>query len=138
MTKYKINIENNSNKGDIIINIPEDKDQYSSDYWIKKGNTCAKNLNWQGAFNCYQEATCYNCSENQLYYCYNQMADLLDNSIDKKYYLAKIWNLKTVKKTKKDYLRYIFININLFIEKYPLLFIILVLLVSFYNKIKLS
>lgn len=66
------------------------------------------------------------------------MADLLDNSIDKKYYLAKIWNLKTVKKTKKDYLRYIFININLFIEKYPLLFIILVLLVSFYNKIKLS
>lgn len=48
MTKYKINIENNSNKGDIIINIPEDKDQYSSDYWIKKGNTCAKNLNWQG------------------------------------------------------------------------------------------
>ena len=23
MTKYKINIENNSNKGDIVINIPE-------------------------------------------------------------------------------------------------------------------
>lgn len=135
MDKYDINIKNNNNIGDINVQFFKET-EYTSVYWIRKGNICIKNMNWKDAFVCYQEATCYNCSEKQLYYCYNQMADLLDNSIDKKYYLAKIWNLKTVKKTKKDYLRYICININLFIEKNPLMFTFLVLLFSIYVKLK--
>lgn len=137
MDKYDINIKNNNNTGDINVQFFKET-EYTSLYWIQKGDICIKNLNWKDAFVYYQEATSYNCSESQLYYCYNQIADLLDSSVEKKYYLAKIWNLKTVKKTKKDYLRYIFINISIFIEKYPLLFIILALLISFYSKLKLS
>lgn len=134
---YGVKIENNSNIGDIIVNFNDDR-IYTSDFWINKGDTCLKNFNWQGAFDCYQEAICYSCDQNQLYYCYNQIADLVKSSMDKKYYLDKIWNLKTIKKTKKDYLRYIFINVDFFIEKYPLQFIISVLLLSFYIKSKFS
>lgn len=129
--KYNINIESNSNTGDIIVHILENKENKTSNYWIDKGNICLKNLNQKRALECYKEAISLNCTESQLYHCYNRIAELVDSDIDRKDYLEKIWRLKTIKKSKKDYARYYACCLSAFIEKEPKLFIIIALLISF-------
>ncbi|WP_278572907.1 hypothetical protein [Fusobacterium ulcerans] len=127
--KYGVNIENNSNNGDIIVQFLKDDEKETSSYWIKKGDIYLENLNSEGAFFSYFEATSFNCTEEQLYYCYNKIIDLAPSCTEKKNYFEKIWNLKSLKWTKKDFIKYFFIYLGYIIEKDPNTFLRIIIII---------
>lgn len=132
INEYNIEIENNSNNGDIIINFSEDV-TFNSEYWISKGNVCLKNLNYEGAFECFYQATFYECDDQQLYYCYKKLM-FLTNSFEEKYkFLYKLFKLKKIKKTKLDIFMYILIHIVMLLKTEPfILFFVAVILFNFF------
>lgn len=130
MEKEKIIIQNNSNNGDIIVQIFESMKKETANYWIEKGDICLKNLNHERALENYREAIAQKCSDKELYYCYNKMVDLAPSYIEKKVYIENIWNIKNIKKTKLDFARYIVIRLGAFIERDPKTFIYISILIS--------
>lgn len=129
INEYNMKIINNKNNGDIIVNVNE-QIICDASYWISKGNICLKNLNYEGAFECFYNATFFECTEEQLYYCYNKLLVLTQDYEEKYNFLKKIFKLKTVKKNKIDIFRYILIHVIIFSKANPytiLLFIIVIL-----------
>lgn len=134
--EFKINnfIENNRDIDNIQVTNIFQQDNENANYWIKRGDINCKNLNYERAFLCYEEALSFECTTNELYYCYRQLYSLSGNLYDKKKYLYKIFSIKEVKKTKKEIFMLLTIDILIYFEENPNILIPLLIFLFLFFK----
>lgn len=102
---------------------------------IKKANICLKNKNYNGAYKYFLMALEEEMNEEDIYYCYKSLIRLTSNLNEKAIYLNNIFKLN-IKKSKKDIIQYIVLEIMSFIDEnrtlcFLLLFIAVIRIISF-------
>lgn len=125
------NIKNSNNFGNYYTTNNFYYEKLTGKELIKKARICLKNKNYSRAYEYFMLALEENLEIEEIYYCYKNLLTLEEDLIEKSKYLKNIYSLH-IKKSKKDIIKFLIIEIQIFIFEYK--FFIILCLLAFIGK----